>query len=187
MILYSGITLYHGSYALVEAPDLAMCSPYKDFGKGFYLTTSKRQAAAFVKSAVAKAKRRGELQRDISFGYVSKYRFKPLEEAQIYEFEGADVQWLHCVAAHRRGDTSLFPGEEWANYDILAGKVANDRTNPTITAYLSGLFGEIGTGQADGRCIEMLLPDQLENQICLRTERALSCLVFEGSEKIVWQ
>ena len=40
MILHSGIILYHGSYVAVEKPELERCYPYKDFGRGFYLTTS---------------------------------------------------------------------------------------------------------------------------------------------------
>ena len=32
------ITLYHGSNVKIEAIRLDLCSPYKDFGQGFYLT-----------------------------------------------------------------------------------------------------------------------------------------------------
>ena len=30
--------LYHGTDAFFENPDLSMCRPFKDFGRGFYLT-----------------------------------------------------------------------------------------------------------------------------------------------------
>ena len=36
--------LYHGSNVEIQSIDLSMCKPYKDFGKGFYLTTLKEQA-----------------------------------------------------------------------------------------------------------------------------------------------
>ena len=36
--------LYHGSNVAIENIDLAKCRPYKDFGKGFYLTDIPRQA-----------------------------------------------------------------------------------------------------------------------------------------------
>lgn len=42
--LSDGMLLYHGSYTVVNTPDLAKCATRKDFGKGFYLTTSKKQA-----------------------------------------------------------------------------------------------------------------------------------------------
>ena len=39
--LENGMVLYHGSYCVVENPDLEKCAAFKDFGRGFYLTTSK--------------------------------------------------------------------------------------------------------------------------------------------------
>ncbi len=30
--------LYHGTDAFFERPDLSKCRPFKDFGRGFYLT-----------------------------------------------------------------------------------------------------------------------------------------------------
>lgn len=36
--------LYHGGNIDIKEIDLAMCRPYKDFGKGFYLTVMKDQA-----------------------------------------------------------------------------------------------------------------------------------------------
>ena len=41
--LKDGFVLYHGSYCEVKDPDLAKCAKRKDFGQGFYLTTSKEQ------------------------------------------------------------------------------------------------------------------------------------------------
>ena len=38
--LKDGFVLYHGSYCEVKAPDLGKCAKRKDFGQGFYLTTS---------------------------------------------------------------------------------------------------------------------------------------------------
>lgn len=52
--LEAGIVLYHGSYCSVENPNLEKCALYKDFGRGFYLTTSKEQAKSFSKISVAR-------------------------------------------------------------------------------------------------------------------------------------
>ena len=185
MILHSGIILYHGSYVTVEKPELERCYPYKDFGRGFYLTTSQEQAVSFVRSSVAKAAGRGDVQPNTKWGFVSKYIFQTDINIKIHEFPNADAAWLHCVASHRRPTLSVDWAAEWQDYDILAGKVANDRTNPTITAYLAGLFGEVGSMRADEQCVSMLMPENLENQICLRTPAALACISVEGSEKVV--
>ena len=45
--LKDGFVLYHGSYCEVKEPDLAKCAKRKDFGQGFYLTTSKEQAEKY--------------------------------------------------------------------------------------------------------------------------------------------
>ena len=36
--------LFHGSNVRIDSISLAMCRPYKDFGRGFYLTDIKEQA-----------------------------------------------------------------------------------------------------------------------------------------------
>ena len=36
--------LYHGSNVAIVDVDLRICKPYKDFGRGFYLTTIETQA-----------------------------------------------------------------------------------------------------------------------------------------------
>ncbi len=36
--------LYHGSNTEIKMINLALCRPYKDFGRGFYLTVIKEQA-----------------------------------------------------------------------------------------------------------------------------------------------
>ena len=53
--LKDGLKLYHGSYCQIMSPDIAKCLPFKDFGKGFYLTTSKRQAEDFSRLSLRKA------------------------------------------------------------------------------------------------------------------------------------
>lgn len=39
--------LYHGSNMMIENIDLSKCKPYKDFGRGFYLTEIKEQAEKY--------------------------------------------------------------------------------------------------------------------------------------------
>ena len=38
------IRLYHGSNIKIEVPDLAHSKPFKDFGRGFYLSADRQQA-----------------------------------------------------------------------------------------------------------------------------------------------
>lgn len=63
--LLEDLILYHGSYCEVKEPDLAKCAKRKDFGQGFYLTTSKEQAESFLKTSIAKAIAAGKIEEAI--------------------------------------------------------------------------------------------------------------------------
>lgn len=178
MILNNNMELYHGSYMIVDKPDLAKCNKGKDFGQGFYITTDYNQAKKFVSSSIRKAMKNGATV-DGKKGYVSVYKMDIDLDYKIYEFKSADSEWLHCVAAHRR--SSLFKNgvlDEWKKYDVIIGKIADDTTNQVITAYIEGLYGEPGTETADNIAISLLMPERLNNQICIRTDKALDALKF---------
>ena len=96
----------------------------------------------------------------------------------------ADVDWLHCIAAHRKKKLFVDVEREMAKYDIIAGKIADDATNATLTAYLAGAFGTAGDQEADDFCIKRLLPNKLKDQYCFKTEAAIECLKFVRGEKI---
>ena len=52
--LTDGMLLYHGSFTQVPQIDLHKCRQGKDFGRGFYLTSSYQQAQQFVPTSVNK-------------------------------------------------------------------------------------------------------------------------------------
>lgn len=174
--------LYHGSYTKVEKPSLEMCMEGKDFGKGFYVTTDMSQAERFVRTSVKKAEKNG-IPVDKAKGYVSVYEIKECDDLKIYEFKTADRDWLHCVAAHRKSGILNDEIKKWLDYDIIIGKIANDTTNQVITAYLNGLYGEVGSEDADEIAIRLLLPEKLKDQICIRTKEAMERLSYVGCEE----
>lgn len=181
--LISGLVLYHGSYMTVEAPDIARCAKFKDFGQGFYLTSSLEQARNFARLTLRKAKANGIVGPNEQRAFVSRYRFvddgAPLN---IHAFQSADKEWLHCIAAHRK--QGLFPEvlEEFSNYDVIVGKIANDQTNATLVNYMAEAFGPVGSAQADQICASLLLPERLKDQFCFRTPQSLAHLEFEGAD-----
>ena len=67
--------------------------------------------------------------------------------------------------------------------DIIVGKVANDQTNPVITAYLNGFYGDIRSDEAVKDAIKRLIPDHLVDQYCFLTEKANLCLEFQEARK----
>lgn len=175
--------LYHGSYCKVSSPDLSKCSRYKDFGQGFYHTSSIEQARSFAKISTGKAIARDVISHQ-NYGVVSTFICVDPGSLVVCDYQTADVDWLHCVAGHRRN--LFFPEvvREMLKYDVISGKIANDDTNVTITAYLDGVFGETGSAHADDICISLLLPERLQDQFCFRTNKALKTLVFKGSESV---
>ena len=182
--LVSGMILYHGSYCVVDKPDLSKCAKYKDFGQGFYLTSSKRQAKNFSKISVSKAKNDGMIPENSDCGYISCFRVNDISELSCYYYDTADIHWLHCIVAHRRKRAFVDVRKEMYNYDVIAGKIANDDTNTTINAYMSHVFGKMGSPAADNMCIGLLIPERLQDQFCFRSEKSISKLSFLHSECI---
>jgi len=175
-ILEYGKQLYHTSYMLIEQIDLAQCKKANDFGRGFYLTTSKDQASRFINAALRKG------GGDITSGYILSYTLERDNALNIYEFQTTDADWLHLICGYRRGMELITA--QWEQYDLIVGKVANDDTNATITFYLNGAYGEIGSEEAVATALKRLRPEVLEDQICLKTQAAVDCLKFAGYEEV---
>lgn len=182
--LENGMVLYHGSYCVVENPDLKKCAAFKDFGRGFYLTTSKEQAKSFAKISATKAKSRGDISYNEKFAYISFFKVSDVDYLKTFAFETADTDWLHCIVAHRKEGTFTEVRESMLDYDVISGKIANDDTNTTIVAYMGNVFGTMGSEQADKMCISLLLPERLKDQFCFRSDKAISKLEFLKSEKV---
>lgn len=182
--LKSGMILYHGSYCVVEKPDLEKCAMYKDFGRGFYLTTSKEQARAFAKISATKAKAKGIIPYSEKFAYISFFKLPEINDIKSFYFKTADINWLHCVVAHRRNGFFSDILNSMQDYDVVCGKIANDDTNATIVAYMNNIFGTMGSEQADRMCINLLLPERLQDQFCFRSDKSISMLNFLKSEKV---
>ncbi|MBP3366070.1 MAG: DUF3990 domain-containing protein [Treponema sp.] len=183
--LEKGMVLYHGSYCVVENPDLRKCAMYKDFGQGFYLTTSKEQAESFSKISATKAKSKGLIANSEKFAYITSFEIGELGTLKIFNFEEADAVWLHCIVSHRKSGVFSEIKDSMKNYDVISGKIANDDTNATILAYMGNVFGAMRSEQADKMCESLLLPERLKDQFCFRSDKAISVFQFLKSKKVV--
>lgn len=182
--LYNGMILYHGSYCEVSKPDLEKCAARKDFGKGFYLTSSKEQAESFLGTAIGKAISKGDAVTGQNYGYISVFKVNNYDKLMSHIFEEANEEWLHCIAAHRRRNSFASIEKAMTEYDVIIGKIADDQTNTTLAAYIGDAFGPVGSRGADEICIRLLLPEKLKDQYCFRTPKAIDCLEFVESEKV---
>ena len=160
-----------------------MCKE-KRFWAGILFNHIQGAGRKFLRTSIAKAIVTGTIEEGQKFGYISTFEFKLSGNLETHIFENADVDWLHCIAAHRKKKMFIEVEREMARYDIIAGKIADDATNATLTAYLAGAFGTAGDKEADDFCIRQLLPNKLKDQYCFKTESAIECLKFVKGEKI---
>jgi len=180
--LVDNILLYHGSYAEIPKIDLGKCNEGKDFGRGFYVTSSYEQAKRFVLLSIKRQVREGSLPNDWPVGYISVYRFHLTSSISAHIFPNADKDWLHFVASNRKKGIFRESNEIYTKYDIIGGKIANDRTARTLQLYISGGYGEPGSKGADDIAIMTLLPNRLEDQFCFRSLKAVQTLEFVRSD-----
>ena len=155
--------LYHGSNVEVATPKLMPRVRALDFGRAFYLTSNLEQASRWARTSVL---RRGE-----GTAVVSVYEFDEVVASalRMLRFDEPDAAWLQYVTRNRTG----FADD--ADYDIVAGPVANDNTMPVLNLYFKGAYSE-------EEALRRLLPQRLKDQYALKTEPALACLTFlEGS------
>ena len=176
--LKTGDILYHASYAEIKNIDLNKCSKGKDFGHGFYLTSSIVQAEDFVKSGVSRAKSRNLIDANQDYGYVNVYELVSADEIDEFDFEDADKQWLHYVAGNRNHRLFVDEVKALGSFNVIGGKIANDQTATTLNLYTGFGYGEPGSTDADDFCIKRLLPDRLQDQYCFKDEKAINSLKF---------
>ncbi len=138
--LTNGMLLYHGSYAEVPNIELEKCKTGKDFGRGFYVTSSYSQAQRFIPNSILRQKKVSHTSQRSNCGFVSVYRFDMGGSLKIHCFHNADREWLHFAAANRKKE--LFPDliALFSEFDIIGGKIANDRTAQTLLLYIGGAY-----------------------------------------------
>lgn len=169
------IILYHGSDCIVKKPEISKCENFKDFGKGFYLTKDKKQAKRFAKMVML---RNGSKQ-----CYVNKYLFKLNVKLNIHYFESSNAEWFKFVCTNRNKTLKLTKIAD-NKYDVVVGKIADDSTAIVINNFLSGTYGKQNQQKTIDFAISLLLPNRLSEQICLKTEKAISFLEFLECEEV---
>ena len=162
--------LFHGSNVEIRMVDVSAGAKKKDFGQGFYTTSSKTQAEKFAR---LKAK-----QRSLAYGYVSVFEYEHNPQLKIRRFEKADLFWLEYVIKNREpysGDAEPVPEK----YDIVIGPVADDAVGIVVNNFLAGVYGDKNTVEAKNLAIRFLEAENLHNQVFFGTRRGANCLRFK--------
>ena len=152
--------LYHGSNMAIERIDLEKCRPYKDFGKGFYLTDIRQQAERMAARTVKLFKGEPTLT---CFDFDSDEAV--LKGLNIKTFNAPDEEWARFVMANR--DINVH--QPCHDYDIVIGPVADD----TIARLLRMFTENFITEQ---QLVRELTFSQATSQYFFHTEAAIKML-----------
>lgn len=122
----NGRVLYHGTDSKFRIPDPKYFKDIKDFGTGFYLTTSADQAERFARLRSRSTRR--------TKGYVNMYWIDDadLDKLIICNISN-NVDWLRYIMFNRGySDNDIVIQNKFNKYDILCGKVADARINDVL-------------------------------------------------------
>ena len=150
------ITVYHGGTETIKLPQVGLGRDNLDFGKGFYLTDIEQQAKDWAKVVAERRLLKPVVNTytlDIDSIMNSSFRF--------HRFSSYDIQWLTFICNNRQGKN------DWKQYDIIEGGVANDRVTPTIELFMKSY---ISLEEA----LRRLAMHQPNNQLCITNQEIIN-------------
>jgi hypothetical protein len=127
--------LYHGTDAFFEHPDLSMCRPFKDFGRGFYLTPD----LAVAKRMAERCVERSDWQGAPKYVYVYDFDESDLSALQVKNFAPAvDEAFARFVMANRQARSKAANHNRDNRYDIVVGPIADDKMGVLFRRFEDG-------------------------------------------------
>lgn len=156
------IHLFHGTTVLFEQPDLNKAKPYKDFGKGFYLTTNFSQAG---KWAI-----RGLFPDHIdSVGYIYEYIFdmETVNSLACLELLTYNKDWVKTISWYRNNlETTI-------EYDLIYDRMADGKYRELIDVLQRYDRKQAGVGEV---LAIAQFKDTRSDQYCFKTYKSLAYL-----------
>ena len=154
--------LYHGSNTIIENIDLAKSKPYKDFGKGFYLTEIREQALRLGQN-------RANITRE-GAATVNEYYFDETimrsGNLNVKEWNDYCEEWAQFVIRNRDHTLPLLQSD----FDIVYGPIANDGVNFQLRRY------KAGSVTIKELVDELRYSKGITFQYCFLTEKAIAYL-----------
>lgn len=160
--------LYHGSNVEVKNVNLKICKPYRDFGKGFYLTDIRLQAENMAKRTTrikGGSPVLNVFEIDDDFLDNPKLRVKDFSTIPTEE-------WASFVMNNRNRDFEDIKSalcNQDNKYDVVHGPVANDA--------MATLFQQLEQGFIDLEMMKKRMTyKELSMQYSFHTEKSVSLL-----------
>lgn len=158
--------LYHGTNCSIDRIDLNKCRPFKDFGKGFYLTTIKEQAEKMA----YRVSRIYGLEPIVN---VFSFDSQAAENIALKRFESPSEEWARFVINNRNGNNSETNHNLDNKFDVVVGPIANDDLALLFRQFSNGMI-EIDT------LVRNMKYKELTDQYSFHTEKALELLRKES-------
>jgi hypothetical protein len=121
--------VYHGSDIRIEKIALDKSGVFKDFGRGFYVTTIRKHAH---RRAVDVAAEHGTKPVVTEFEYLEHY--PATMDMKVKRFEKASEEWIQFIIMNRNRNI-IHPAH---TFDIVEGPIANDWITSQIKRYQKG-------------------------------------------------
>ncbi|MBR5963360.1 MAG: DUF3990 domain-containing protein [Bacteroidaceae bacterium] len=124
--------LYHGSNVSIDKPDWERSKPYKDFGRGFYLSSDEEQALRIGKLRTVMMRTGSPTVTRFSFDEAL------LEngEFNVKIFDDYSEEWAQFVLMNR----DVHHPQPAHSFDIVYGPVADDGVTFQLRRYSAGVI-----------------------------------------------
>ena len=159
----NNINLFHGSNTVVNPIILNRGKSKTDFGKGFYLTKSRKQAEKMALRKKYSKKEAEAVVNQYNFDYERAEKF-----ANIVTLK-PDMTWLNILFDNRFGTHKVN-----LSADIIIGPTADGKLYKTLLSWKNGKINQ-------DEALLQLKPDLYTTQYCFKTERGISFLTFLDS------
>lgn len=157
--------LYHGSNIVIVHPEISKGKPFKDFGRGFYLSDTIEQAKEMAQRVVERV---GAEQTPV----VSTFEFDDSAMSdgslKVKRFETYTEEWAEFVLRNRDRKTP----QPYHDYDIVYGPIADDRVVRQMRRF------EMGDITLKELMQELQYPPKITFQYYFGSEKALEKIKF---------
>lgn len=152
--------LYHGTNMYFEEPDLAEAADFKDFGRGYYLTTNQFQAERWaIRDLIDNDKN------DVAYVYEYEFDTDDTKNLRILELLIYNEEWLDFIACNRTKK------EENIQFDLIYDRMADSR-GAILTEAIRDYINKIKTAKETLAIARFR--DRNMNQYCFKTYEALA-------------
>lgn len=154
--------LYHGSKYFFEIPDLLQAKDFKDFGRGFYLTSNLEQAKKWAVRSLT-----NNCMDEKAYVYEYEFDMDCTKKMKSLELLTYNIEWLDIITEFRTQK------EKYIMYDLIYDRMADGQYEELVDAIRKYKLKKVTS--------EYVLNiakfhDEKKDQYCFKTNEALEYL-----------